>query len=161
MDQQQQPVYAGFWMRFLAYIIDGILLGVACSIILVPLFLVMGVTAATGAGDQDMESGGAAVLMALMGSFMVIIVIAIVVAAWLYFALMESSAKQATLGKLAMGLRVTDLEGHRITFGRATGRHFGKIVSQIILYVGFIMAGFTQQKQALHDIMAGCLVVRK
>jgi uncharacterized RDD family membrane protein YckC len=82
------------------------------------------------------------------------------VAGWLYFALMESSAKGATLGKMALGLRVTDLSGNRISFGRATGRYFGKIVSGMIFSIGYIMAGFTQQKQALHDIMAGCLVVR-
>jgi len=79
----------------------------------------------------------------------------------LYYALMESSAKQATLGKMAISIKVTDMAGNRISFGRATGRYFGKYVSALIMYIGFLMAGFTQQKQALHDIMAGCLVVNK
>lgn len=81
-------------------------------------------------------------------------------APWLYAAYFESSEKQATLGKQAMGLRVTDETGRRISFGRATGRHFGKIVSALILFIGYIMAGFTARKQALHDMIAGTLVVR-
>jgi len=80
---------------------------------------------------------------------------------WLYFALMESSEYQGTLGKIAIGIKVTDLDGNRLGFVRATGRHFGKIISAIILCIGFVMAGFTEKKQALHDIMAGCLVVMK
>ena len=74
---------------------------------------------------------------------------------------MESSSKQATLGKLALGIVVTDLSGNRISFGRATGRYFGKIVSGMIMCIGYIMAGFTERKQALHDIMASCLVILK
>jgi uncharacterized RDD family membrane protein YckC len=72
---------------------------------------------------------------------------------------MESSSRQATVGKIALGLRVTDLNGERITFLRATGRYFGKIISGMILYIGFIMAAFTEKRQALHDLMAECLVV--
>jgi uncharacterized RDD family membrane protein YckC len=86
--------------------------------------------------------------------------LAILACSWLYFALMESSAKGGTLGKMAIGIMVTDMTGNRISFGRATGRYFAKILSQMILMIGFLMAGFTQQKQALHDILAGCLVVR-
>jgi uncharacterized RDD family membrane protein YckC len=74
---------------------------------------------------------------------------------------MESSAWQATLGKKILGLKVTDLSGNRITFARASGRFFGKILSGMILGIGFLMAGFTARKQALHDILAGCLVLRQ
>jgi uncharacterized RDD family membrane protein YckC len=74
---------------------------------------------------------------------------------------MESSSWQATLGKKILGLRVTDLAGNRITFARASGRFFGKILSGMILGIGFLMAGFTARKQALHDILAGCLVLRQ
>jgi uncharacterized RDD family membrane protein YckC len=80
---------------------------------------------------------------------------------WLYYSLLESSAWQATLGKKALGLEVTDLDGNRISFGRATGRFFAKFISSIILGIGYIMAGFTEKKQALHDILAGTLVIRK
>jgi uncharacterized RDD family membrane protein YckC len=79
----------------------------------------------------------------------------------LYYALLESSTWQGTLGKRALGLEVTDLEGRRISFGRATGRFFAKIISALILWIGFIMAGFTEKKQALHDMIAGTLVIRK
>jgi uncharacterized RDD family membrane protein YckC len=80
---------------------------------------------------------------------------------WLYYAIFESSSWQATLGKKALGLEVTDLAGNRISFGRATGRFFAKIISTLILFIGYIMAGFTEKKQALHDILAGTLVIRK
>ncbi len=80
---------------------------------------------------------------------------------WLYFAGMESSAKQGTLGKLALGIKVTDTAGMPIGFGRATGRHFGKILSTLIVLIGFIMAGVTERKQALHDLLAECLVVNR
>jgi len=79
---------------------------------------------------------------------------------WLYFAVMESSKHQGTLGKLALGIKVTDMNGDRISFGRATGRYFGKIISGMIIYIGYIMAGLTEKKQALHDMMASCLVIK-
>jgi uncharacterized RDD family membrane protein YckC/Tfp pilus assembly major pilin PilA len=78
---------------------------------------------------------------------------------WLYFALMESSASQATLGKRAMGIKAVDKHGGRLSFGRATGRYFGGFVSYIIFYVGYMMAGWTERKQALHDMMAETFVV--
>lgn len=157
--EQGQHTYAGFWMRFLASIIDGVLLGIVNIIILVPFLGLVGLTAAARASDVDMDSGGGGLMIALLSTY-VISMLAVAVAGWLYFALMESSARGATLGKMALGLRVVDLNGNRIGFGRATGRYFGKIVSGVILCIGYIMAAFTQQKQALHDIMAGCLVVR-
>jgi len=81
---------------------------------------------------------------------------------WLYYAYLESGEKQATWGKQALGIYVTDLTGNRITFGRASGRFFAKIVSGLIpLGIGFIMAGFTDRKQALHDMIASCLVLRR
>jgi uncharacterized RDD family membrane protein YckC len=74
---------------------------------------------------------------------------------------MESSARQATLGKMAVGIKVTDEAGARISFGRAVGRYFGKFVSTIILLIGFLMVAFTEKKQGLHDKLAGTLVVKK
>jgi uncharacterized RDD family membrane protein YckC len=81
-------------------------------------------------------------------------------ASWLYFAAFESSRWQATPGKKVLGLRVTDLEGKRLSFIRASGRYFGKIISWLLLGLGFVMAGFTEKKQALHDMLASCLVLR-
>lgn len=81
---------------------------------------------------------------------------------WLYFAGMESSERQATFGKSLTSLKVTDLDGRRITFKRATGRFFAKLITGMIpLAIGYIMAGFTAKKQALHDMIAGTLVLRK
>lgn len=74
---------------------------------------------------------------------------------------MESSPTQATLGKMTLGIIVTDTEGKRVSFGRATGRHWAKIISGLILFIGYFMAAFTSRKQALHDIIADCLVVVK
>src|SRR5260221_8719489 len=79
------------------------------------------------------------------------------VVTWLYSSLLESSSWQGTVGKKLIGLRVTDLEGRRISFGRATGRHFGKILSGLICLAGFIMAAVTEKHQALHDQLAGTL----
>ena len=124
--------YAGFWLRFLASLIDLAIVAIATGIITSVLGL----------------SGSRTFLFYL-------------IAAWLYSALMESSGSQATVGKMALsGLRVTNLSGERITFGRATGRHFSKFVSAISFLVGFMMAGWTSKKQALHDMMAQTLVVR-
>lgn len=78
---------------------------------------------------------------------------------WLYFAGMESSSRQATLGKSLLGIYVTDVDGNQISFLRATGRYFAKILSAIILLIGFIMAAFTARKQALHDMIASTLVL--
>ena len=84
----------------------------------------------------------------------------LVVVGWLYYSLMESSPTQATLGKMAMGLRVTDMENQRVDFSRATGRFFGKFLSLFTFCIGFIMAAFTTRKQALHDQLASTLVLR-
>jgi uncharacterized RDD family membrane protein YckC len=148
------PVYyAGFWLRFVAYIIDSIVLGFFVGVtIALPL---VGNELASVRGEHSFG------FFPFMGPrFMALRGLALMVS-WIYYALLESSAWQATLGKKALGLEVTDLAGHRISFGRATGRFFGKILSAFILLIGFIMAGFTEKKQALHDILAGTLVIRK
>jgi uncharacterized RDD family membrane protein YckC len=80
---------------------------------------------------------------------------------WVYFAYQESSEAQATIGKRALGIIVTDEAGNRISFGRATGRYFAKIISALIILIGFIMIAFTRKKQGLHDMVAGTLVVLK
>jgi uncharacterized RDD family membrane protein YckC len=143
--------YAGFWLRFAAVIIDAILL----EFVVLPLSFIVGmVVGVAGAGsgvDQAALQVSAAVLGGLLG----------LGSYWLYFALFESSAKQSTLGKRVLGLYVTDLAGQRISFARATGRHFAKLISSATLLIGYIMAGFTEKKQALHDMIAGTLVMRR
>jgi uncharacterized RDD family membrane protein YckC len=144
--------YAGFWLRFVAFVIDCILISI---VILGAEFVVQSI----GRVDLGLRGGNYGV-KAFGVAFGIRHCIGTLVA-WLYWARMESSSKQATLGKMALGLKVTDLQGERLSFARATGRYFGKIVSSLILFVGFMMAGWTEKKQALHDIMAGTLVVKK
>ena len=83
------------------------------------------------------------------------------VALWLYFAWLESGPKQATWGKRLLGIKVVDTKGKRISFARASGRFFAKFLSYLIFYIGFIMAGFTNRKRALHDIITETYVVKK
>jgi uncharacterized RDD family membrane protein YckC len=99
--------------------------------------------------------------MSLLGFVPGINILAAFVGPWLYFALQESSERQATLGKMALKIYVTDLQGQRISFGKATGRHFGRILCALTLCIGYMMAGFTAQKQGLHDMIAGTLVKRR
>jgi uncharacterized RDD family membrane protein YckC len=137
--------YAGFWRRLGAAIIDGLIVGAVTLVIY--LVLIVG----------GISTGGIA---GFFIGYFIAYALAIILG-WLYYALMESSAKQATLGKMALGIIVTDAQGQGVSFARATGRHFGKILSGIILYIGYIMIAFTAKKQGLHDILADCLVVVK
>ena len=152
-----QNNYAGFWLRFVAFLIDSIILSLVNFILVTPLIGFLGISAASG----DYSPLSSDVGIATMIAGFAVTYVAIFVAGWLYFAIMESNSKQGTLGKIIVGLKVSDIDGNRISFGKATGRYFGKIVSTFILCIGYFMAGFTEKKQALHDIMAGCLVVKK
>jgi len=151
-----QPVfhYAGFWKRFVAYLLDQIIISIVAIFIIIPFFAMIGFSFFS----SDFEVSEELVFTIITAYFSFIILA--VAAEWLYFALMESM-KGATIGKMALGIIVTDLQGNRISFGRATGRYFGKIISSLTLCIGYIMAGFTQRKQALHDMIAGCLVINK
>jgi uncharacterized RDD family membrane protein YckC len=153
--------YAGFWLRLVAYIIDGFVSGVAFLILLVPLFILTGAGAALGrisSGEDISDQVGAFLgITFILGFFGIILVVS-----WLYYALSESSSWQGTLGKKILNLKVTDLAGQPISFGRASGRYFAKIITGLIpLMIGYIMAGFTEKKQAIHDMIASCLVLRK
>lgn len=155
--------YAGFWKRVAAYLIDGLVLTVVSWLVILPVLGLVGIGASSMEYSEDMmmdEEAAAGMAAMVMGGMMMLFVV-IAAAGWLYFALMESSSKQGTLGKMALSIVVTDLNGNRITFGRATGRYFGKILSGMILYIGYIMVAFTEKKQGLHDMIAGTLVVNK
>lgn len=149
--QRTSLQYAGFWLRFVAWILDIIVVNVAGLIVgLIVGFAIGLAMASSGSGTQQIEkvAGGVGQLLSI-------------VIAWLYWAIMESSPTQATLGKMALGLKVTDVDVQRLSFGRATGRYFAKILSALILFFGFFMAGWTERKQALHDLIANTLVIRK
>jgi len=131
------------------------------SLIFTPLLLIFigtsgiftAITSPRGMGD---ESLGIAMILSI-----IMMVVVGVCGGWLYSTAMESSRHQGTLGKMAMGIKVTDMDGNRISFARSNGRFFGKWVSGAIMNIGYLMAAFTEKKQALHDILANCLVVRK
>jgi uncharacterized RDD family membrane protein YckC len=147
--------YAGFWLRVAAYIIDYFVLGFVLGMLVLFFGLAFGLSTAM---LQDMEDPANQLVVVTLASTLGAISLGI---SWLYYAILESGKNQGTLGKMALNLKVTDMEGNRISFGRATGRFFGKILSSFIFYIGYIMIGFTEKKQGLHDILAGCLVFRK
>jgi uncharacterized RDD family membrane protein YckC len=141
--------YGGFWLRVVAYIIDAILIGIVTSVVGSVLGLDNGMGALlTGDMEAAAASGGT-------GANLVSLAIGIA-----YFAGMESSSMQATLGKKALGMVVTDVNGNRISFLRGVGRYLAKILSALILLIGFIMVAFTERKQGLHDMLAGTLVYK-
>lgn len=131
-------LYGGFWIRVLALLIDVVILTV--------VFLVL--------------EGICNLILPLLG--VAIAGVLELVGSWIYCAAMESSVKQATLGKMACGLVVTDLEGRRISFARATGRYFCKyVLGTLLVGLGYVVVAFTDKKQGLHDLIVGTLVWRK
>ncbi len=156
-----QVAYAGFWLRVLAYCIDVIILGVFAIPILIGAAMLMGV----GGMLENIPHNQDPFMNGMPPAFILFIMLCGglgIFGTWLYFALLESSEWQGTAGKRVLGLIVTDMAGQRVTFMRATGRHFSKIVTSFIpLGIGYAMAGFTEKKQALHDMIASCLVLRR
>ena len=143
------PPYARFWARGMAWFIDSLVLsiiGAAIQLISSPLMSVLG---GSLAGTSSAATLAFVVPLGIL-----------TLGHWLYFAVQESSAAQATLGKRAVGLKVTDLAGRRISFWLATARYFAKFISALVLFLGYVMAAFTAHHQALHDMMVGTLVVR-
>jgi uncharacterized RDD family membrane protein YckC len=143
----------GFWIRFVAYVIDAFVLLVPTAI-LVGLFA--GFVVLTDESMDDDEPAAPLIVAAL------VMVAALIVVNWLYEALMTSSPRGATVGKMALGLRIVRFDGARLSFGRATARHFAKymVTPLVPLAIGYIMAAFTSRKRALHDILADTLVIR-
>jgi len=137
--------YSGFWRRAWAWLIDSVVFYAVIVIVGIVVGLVAGAVAGKGAGLGVREG----------------VLIGLLFVPWLYYALMESSSVQATVGKLVAGIKVTDEAGRRITFGRATGRYFAHILSGFTLGVGYAMVVFTRHRQALHDMIAGTFVVRR
>jgi len=157
-------IYAGFWLRFVAAIIDGIILGIPYGFLGAVMFLsaVPMIQALTQTPNPN-PFALISVLLSRIIAFSFLYLLGI----WLYQAGLESSQWQATLGKKALGLYVTDLEGNRVTFGKASGRFFAGRGLGFVPYLGglyylvdCIVAGFSEKKQALHDMIASCLVQR-
>ncbi|HEX7341382.1 MAG TPA: RDD family protein [Rhodanobacteraceae bacterium] len=142
MAAAQPKLYAGFWLRAAAYVLDYLIIVVCAFVTGLVIMLLDALGNGAGQHSRAFWVGVAIVVM------------------WLYYASFESAPTQATPGKLAVGLRVTDRCGGRIGFGRATGRFFGMAISTVVLCVGYMMAGWTVRRQALHDLLVGCCVVR-
>src|SRR3972149_5282617 len=160
--------YAGFWLRLVAYLLDAVILNLASLFVLKPILFLFGINFLNlnmesfndfmrmaeedpAAIQQMSQSEIIEMLTGATLSEYFIVAFSSLIMHWLYFSIMESSSKQGTIGKMALQLKVTDINGNRISFLRATGRHFGKIISGITLCIGYIMAAFTDRKQALHD----------
>ena len=140
---------AGFWYRVLATLLDGFLCQLASVIIIFPLALGLSAALAGSASWVEIEelSDGLGALIGLLIQ-------------WLWFTMFESSRWQATPGKKALRLIVTDEQGFRISFGRANARYWSKLLSVVTLGVGFLIVAFTRNKQGLHDLIASTLVVK-
>jgi uncharacterized RDD family membrane protein YckC len=143
------PHFAGFWIRVVAAILDFVLQFAASF----PIKSLLGsvITAAAMSAQLPMHNVLQATRIARISIGALLI--------FAYRAGMESSVYQATLGKMAMGLKITDLEGKRISVGRAVGRYFAKCLSLLSLGIGYAMAGFDKEKRALHDRIVATLVV--
>jgi uncharacterized RDD family membrane protein YckC len=140
-----EVVYAGFWKRYAAYFLDSFVVG----IINLPVSVVFNLIGASS-GNESLALTMS--MVAMLGGFVIGIG---------YYAGFHASRGGATLGKMAVGIKVVRSDGERITFMRGVGRYFGFILSSLTLMIGFIMAAFTQRKQALHDMLCDTLVVDK
>ena len=152
--QARPTTYAGFWLRFIAIFIDGIIINLVMTPFVLAFLIPAGFMIRPGQPPDPEQA------IRFMMPFLWISVLSLV-ANWLYEALMMSSSKRATLGKMVFGIIVVDTEGRQLTFARATGRHFAKWISGMTFLIGYIIAGFTARKQALHDFIAGTLVLRQ
>lgn len=178
------PEYPGFFRRCFAWVIDNIILiivmGLLGKIILNNKFLPDDIINSIGAFGWWIRWGSFSITTGIFGIILIIsvglkeglfgdssyivtlmFVLFATILKWFYLTRLESLPIKATFGKKIMGIIVTDLNGNPISFGRANGRYFAKTISSIILLIGFIMAAFTKKKQALHDKIAGTLVVKK
>ena len=166
MEKLEDMQFAGFWLRFIAMVIDYFVIQFLQAFIIVPFILIFALGYVLPVGMEgfnnphfDWESEILYNLPSIISGvfFLILIILSVHI---LYYSIMESSKQQATLGKIAVGLKVTNMDGERLDFLTAFLRNLGKILSQMTIYIGYIMAGFTPKKQALHDILTNTLVVR-
>ena len=147
-------VLAGFWRRLAALFIDSMVVGFAYYLVLIVCVVVLGV-----GGSLLMRGGNNTEGMAAMFGMMALVYLLYPVISAAYYVGFESSAKQATLGKMAVGIKVTDIDGRRLTLGRALLRWLAVMLNYLTLYIGYLIAAFTERKQGLHDMAVGTLVV--
>ena len=153
--------YAGFWMRFVAYIIDSFVISFLEFLIVIPLLGVLGYQIDIMEILNELGSGDPDIVLPIVASVGTALSLSVLLITWMYYALLESGPKQGTIGKMALNLKVVDGNGDRISFAIASVRFFSKILSSLFFMIGYIMAAFTPQKQALHDIIAKTFVIQK
>ena len=149
----EEVVYAGFWRRTAALFIDATIVSIAFYAVLIAGMLAIGIGRLGGLENAGSLGNGA------IGGIVALIYLAYPIISALYYVGMESSGTQATLGKMAVGVKVTNAEGRRLGKGQALGRWFAHLLCYLTLYIGYIMAGFTERKRGLHDMVASTLVV--
>jgi uncharacterized RDD family membrane protein YckC len=155
-------VYAGLGRRFVAFIVDFIIILLFDLVAMTVLGLTRGIQNSYFYFVQHIpveQLTTEGTMGAMLGSVLAAYGMVLIVIPWLYFAGFESSRSQATPGKLLMHIVVTDMTGNKPTFARVTLRHFAKFVSALVILIGFLMIGLTQKRQGLHDKIAGCLVL--
>jgi uncharacterized RDD family membrane protein YckC len=145
-----RPGFAGFWLRAIAYLFDTVLIS-----------LVFGLIASFYPSTFLKFPGAVSTSLTSLPQLTPMAFAITLTGTWLYYTMFEASAWQATPGKRVLKLYVADLDGQRLTLARAAARNGAKIISSLTFLVGYLVAGFTEKKQALHDILAGCLVLRR
>lgn len=148
-----EVVEAGFWKRFAALVIDGLVLSAAYYALLIGFVVVFGIGAASMFSMDNPGVGGVFTILLALVYLLYPVLSAI------YFIAMETSSHQATLGKMAVGIKVVDRDGRKLGRGHALGRWFSHLLCYITLYIGYLMVAFTQRKQGLHDMVNGTQVV--
>jgi uncharacterized RDD family membrane protein YckC len=149
--------YGGFWIRLVAHLLDHIILGAVAA----PLFFIMAmptILRVAHEAERNQEPSPEMIVSILSSVFLYVVVA--FAGQWLYEAWLTSSSWQGTIGKRVLRLKVVDEAGNRISFGRATGRFFAKILSSMFFCIGFLMIAFTERKCGLHDMLAGTVVLR-
>lgn len=147
-------VYAGFWKRVAAYFIDSLIVGIVGGVVAMVIGMVLGIGMAGIGGGSDAMGAGFIAIQLLTN------LVSIGLAA-AYYAGFHASSGKATLGKMAVGIKVVRSNGERITIARGIGRYFAAMLSGLILCIGYLMAAFTERKQSLHDMICDTLVVDK
>jgi uncharacterized RDD family membrane protein YckC len=156
--------YAGFWIRFAASLLDGIIISIPQTVIFIGVFFLV----LSKSGSLDVLSDPSAIdgnlsnqqAAAIFVTFGILLLVSLIVPIF-YYAGMHASKWQATVGKKLLKLKVTDLQGNRISFWRGLGRYLSMVFISGIFNIGYIIAAFTEKKQALHDFIAGTIVIKE
>ncbi|MBQ8843469.1 MAG: RDD family protein [Elusimicrobiaceae bacterium] len=152
----KEAPYAGFWSRCVAFLIDVIISAVPPALICFPVIFWL---VKKGVEAEQMGADAAGYSVGILVAYLVWNVLG-ALSFWLYFSWQESSKHQATWGKRLFKIKVVNKEGASLGFAHATGRTLAKIASYVTLYIGFLMAPFSNRKRALHDFIAETYVVK-